>query len=171
MWTFICKLWCISCVARFLYIITLDPFVDLLFYQCYLARCQLWPVSVTSRCSVKMDGQIKLVLAWGLPSSYPIVCYRDIRVSAQLRVLPCGADKTVVFGNSPRYANRRRKLWLVSWARQRWVLSVADWTSIRQLCWQWLWRSTAGLFPNTRWRCHVNWSATVDACSNLLSLK
>ena len=40
-------------------------------------------LSVTSRCSVETDERIELVLAWELYSTYPIVCFKEIRVPAK----------------------------------------------------------------------------------------
>jgi len=40
-------------------------------------------LSVTSRCSIKRDERINLVLAWRLLSTSPILYFKEIRVSAK----------------------------------------------------------------------------------------
>jgi len=47
-------------------------------------------LSVTSRCSIETDERIELVLAWDLSSTYPTLCYKEIRISSKIRVLPSG---------------------------------------------------------------------------------
>jgi len=46
---------------------------------------------VTSRCSIKRDERINLVLARGLLSTSPIHCFKDIQVSTKIRVHPSGS--------------------------------------------------------------------------------
>jgi len=43
-----------------------------------MARCL--SVSVTSRCSIEMDGRIELVLVCRFRSTYPTLCYTEIQV-------------------------------------------------------------------------------------------
>ena len=45
-------------------------------------------VSVTSRCSIETDGRNNVVLARGLLSTSPTLCFKEIQVSAKIRVLP-----------------------------------------------------------------------------------
>jgi len=45
-------------------------------------------VSVTSRSSIETTERIELFLAWELSSTYPTLCYKDIRVPLKIRVLP-----------------------------------------------------------------------------------
>ena len=47
-------------------------------------------LSVTSRSSIETGKRIGLVLAWGLHSTYPILCYKEIHVPSKMRVLPSG---------------------------------------------------------------------------------
>ena len=51
--------------------------------------CPCLCLSVTSRCSIEMDGRIELVLACRLLSSYPTLCY-EIQLSTKRRVLHSG---------------------------------------------------------------------------------
>jgi len=51
-----------------------------------MARCLC--LTITSRCSIRMDRWIKL--AWRLRWTYPIVYYIKIQVSTKIRVLLCG---------------------------------------------------------------------------------
>jgi len=44
--------------------------------------------SITSRYCIETTGRFKLVLAWRLHSTYPILCYQEIWVSPKVRVLP-----------------------------------------------------------------------------------
>ena len=45
-------------------------------------------VSVTSRCSIKRDGRLICFLAWKLFSTSPTLCFKEIRVSTKVRILP-----------------------------------------------------------------------------------
>jgi len=45
-------------------------------------------VSVTSRCSIKRDGRLICFLAWRLFSTSPTLCFKEIRVSTKVRILP-----------------------------------------------------------------------------------
>jgi len=50
-----------------------------------IARC----MSVTTRCSVKTFGRIELVIGMDVSNSTnPALCYKEIGVSAKVRVLP-----------------------------------------------------------------------------------
>jgi len=40
--------------------------------------------SVTNRYCIETTGRIELVLAWRLPSTYPTLCYKEIRVPPQI---------------------------------------------------------------------------------------
>jgi len=44
-------------------------------------------LSVTSRCSIETAGQVELVLACVHGSIYPTPCFKEIHVSAKIRVL------------------------------------------------------------------------------------
>ena len=59
--------------------------------QCYASMgtsCGPVSVSVTSQCSIKTAERIGLVLAWELPSTYPILCYKEIQVPSKMRLFP-----------------------------------------------------------------------------------
>ena len=45
-------------------------------------------LSVTSRWSIEGDERTDLVLAWGLFSTSPTLCCKEIQVSTEIRVLP-----------------------------------------------------------------------------------
>ena len=47
-------------------------------------------LSVTSRCSVGRDGRSNLVLARGLLSTSPTLCFQEIQVSTKIRIVPSG---------------------------------------------------------------------------------
>jgi len=46
-----------------------------------LAHCPSLPVSVTSRCSIEMDGRIDLLLTWRLLSTGPTPYNKEVQVS------------------------------------------------------------------------------------------
>jgi len=50
-----------------------------------LAHCPSLPVSVTSRCSIEMDGRIDLLLAWRLLSTGPTPYNKEVQ--EKIRVL------------------------------------------------------------------------------------
>jgi len=47
-------------------------------------------LSVTSRCSIKRDEQINLVLAWDFLSTSPALCFKEIQLSTKISVLLSG---------------------------------------------------------------------------------
>jgi len=75
-----------------------------------LARCMLSSCvcqSFTSRYCMKTALQNELILAWQLPSTYPTLCYKEIRVSPEIRHFPieiCPKLRTLEI--SPRPADR-----------------------------------------------------------------
>jgi len=46
--------------------------------------------SSTSQYCIETTGRIELFLAWRLPSTYPTLCYKEIRASPKIGVLPFG---------------------------------------------------------------------------------
>jgi len=56
------------------------------------------PVSVTSQCSVKRVGWIELVFGMGLPSTYPILCFKEIQ-ALTVTLLNCYYYKNGWFGS------------------------------------------------------------------------
>jgi len=52
--------------------------------------CVLVCLSVTSWCSIEMDGWNNLVFGMGLLSTSPMLCFNEIQVSTKIMVLPSG---------------------------------------------------------------------------------
>jgi len=83
-----------------------------------LAPCP--SVSVTSRSSIETTERIELFLAWELSSTYPTLCYKDIRVPLKIRVLPSDTLPELrtlkIFASSSRSCGRRNcrrsSLWI-----------------------------------------------------------
>jgi len=63
-------------------------------------------VSVKSRSSTETAERIELILAWELPSTYPTQCYKEIRVSPKIRVLPSGTTSQTLDLIFPRHVDR-----------------------------------------------------------------
>ena len=61
-----------------------------------LAQHMLWSVSVcvcvsvTSRCHAKRLNGYSRFLERRLPSTYPVLCFKKIRITPEIRVLPSG---------------------------------------------------------------------------------
>ena len=59
-------------------------------HRCYPVSLSVC-LSLTSRCSIEMNGRVELVcLICRLLSTYPSLCYKEIQVSAKISVLPSG---------------------------------------------------------------------------------
>jgi len=73
---------------------------------------QITPISVTSRQCMKTAEQIELVFAQMLPLAYPTLCWKGIRVSPKIRVLPSRTySHTLELEN---FATARRSSWMLS---------------------------------------------------------
>ena len=64
-----------------------------------IAPCPSVCLSVTSRCSIKMDELVNLVLAWRLLSTSPTLCFKEIQISTKIRVLSSGTFPKLRTGN------------------------------------------------------------------------
>jgi len=86
-----------------------------------IALCPSVCQTVTSRNSIETDDRIELVLAWELPSTYPTMCCKKIRVSPKIRVFPSGTlSKTTDWENfATAYRSLKR---VINLARRRWTL-------------------------------------------------
>ena len=86
-------------------------------------------VSVTNRCSTKMDQRIELILAWMLASTDPTLCNNEIRMTPNLRVLFSETlSKTLDLENFARIS--RSSLGVVNKAHRR-TLEVY-WSHLRR---------------------------------------
>ena len=54
----------------------------------YLSVCLCLCLSVTGRCSNETDERIELVLGRELPSTYPTLCVKEIRVPSKQGYFP-----------------------------------------------------------------------------------
>jgi len=87
-----------------------------------VAMAQCLCLSVTSRCSVEMDGRIELVFGvYRLLSTYPSLCYKEIQVSTKINVLPSGTLSQIPDLENFASAYRSSKC-VINLARERWTL-------------------------------------------------
>ena len=94
-----------------------------------LCPCLCLCPSVTSRCSIETDRRSNLFLARRLLSSSPTQCFKEIQVSAKLRVLPAGTffPKLRTWKISPRHIDGRACYQLSP--RKVVAPSVINWTT------------------------------------------
>jgi len=121
--------------------------------------CMCVSMSVCRKSEFCWNGWIDragFIIAWRLPSSYPIQHCKEIRVPTSNNQ---GTSLWDLVANSGHrhLATARQSQRVVNLVRQRWTLSVINWTVAGQRSWQYFLRSTASL---------LHWSSVDVTCTS-----
>jgi len=104
-----------------------------------MAGCLSVCLSVTSQYRVETDGRL---FAWRLPSTYPILCCKEIRVSTKITLNKGITIWNFVPNSSENFAAARQSSQhVVNLAGEEWTLSVTNRSVVGRTSWRYLQRS------------------------------